>query len=197
MQTPIEISFKHVEPSDEIKALVEEKVAQLEKFYDGITSCHVYIRAPHQSQRKGNLFEVTIEVRVPGDELVVGNNQNDVARHEHLEVTLRDAFAAMAKEIKRWKGQISGEVKTHDGQLQGKIVEIHHDQDYGQIIATDNRLIYFHRNSVVDGTFDDLRPRDPVELVVQTKESDIGPQASTVRPIGNLEFDPATKPSRR
>ncbi len=197
MQTPIEIAFKHVDPSDEIKALVAEKAEHLEKFYDGITSCHVYIRAPHQSQRKGNLFEVTVEVRVPGQELLVRSNQNDVARHEHLEVALRDAFAAMAKEIKRWKAQVSGEVKTHDGPLQGKVVEIHHDNDYGQIIATDNRLIYFHRNSVVEGTFDDLRPRDAVELVVQTKESDIGPQASTVRPIGNLEFDPATKPSRR
>ena len=197
MQTPIEIAFKHVEPSDEIRELIAEKADQLEKFYDGITSCHVYVRAPHQSQRKGNLFEVTIEVRVPGDELVVRHNQNDAPRHEHLEVALRDAFAAMARELKRWKDQASGEVKAHDGPLQGKIVEIHHDKDYGQIIATDNRLIYFHRNSVVDGSFDDLRPRDAVELVVQTKESDIGPQASTVRPIGGLEFDPATKPSRR
>jgi hypothetical protein len=50
---------------------VAEKVGHLETFYDGITSCHVYIRAPHQSQRQGNLYEVTIEVRVPGEELVV------------------------------------------------------------------------------------------------------------------------------
>jgi ribosome-associated translation inhibitor RaiA/cold shock CspA family protein len=197
MQTPIEIVFRHVEPSDEIKDLVHEKAAQLETFYDGITSCHVYIRAPHQSQRKGNLYEVTIEVRVPGQELVVRHDQNDVAEHEHLRVAVRDAFAAMATELKRWKDQIKGEVKTHDGPLQGKIVEIRHDEDFGQIIATDNRLIYFHRNSVTDGSFDDLQPRDPVELVVQTGESEIGPQASTVRRIGAMEFDPATKPSRR
>lgn len=197
MQTPLEIAFKHVEPTDEIKELVHEKVSHLETFYDGITSCHVYIRAPHQSQRKGNLFEVTIEVRVPGDELVVHHNQNDVPEHEHLRVAIRDAFAAMAIELKRWKGQIRGEVKAHDGPLQGKIVEIHHDRDFGQIIATDNRLIYFHRNSVVDGSFDELEPRDEVELVVQTGESGIGPQASTVRKIGALQYDPTRKPSRR
>jgi len=197
MQTPIEIAFKHVEPSEDIKALVSEKAGQLETFYDGITSCHVYIRAPHQSQRTGNLYEVTIEVRVPGDELVVRHNQNDVAEREHLAVAVRDAFASMATELKRWKDQIKRDVKTHDGPLQGKVVEIHHDKDFGQIIATDNRLIYFHRNSVVDGDFDALQPRDTVELVVQTDESEIGPQASTVRPIGALEFDPATKPSRR
>lgn len=197
MQTPIELSFQHVEPSEDIKALVHEKAGQLERFFDAITSCHVYIRAPHKSQRKGNLYEVTIEVRVPGNELVVRNDQNDVAEHEHLRVAVRDAFAAMVNELKRSKDQIEGNVKSHDGPLQGKVVEIRHDEDFGQIIAMDNRLIYFHRNSVVDGSFDDLRPRDTVELVVQTGESPIGPQASTVRRIGTLVFVPETKPSRR
>lgn len=197
MQTPLELAFKNVEPSDEIKDLVAEKVAHLETFFDRITSCHVFIRAPHQSQRKGNLYEVTIEVRVPGDELVVRHHQKDVSEHEHLRVAVRDAFAAMDRELKRWKDKISGEVKVHDAPLQGKVVEIHHDQDYGQIIATDHRLIYFHRNSVVDGSFDELQPRDAVELVVQTEESGIGPQASTVRRIGELQYDPTAKPSRR
>lgn len=197
MQTPLEIAFKHVEPTEDIKTFIEEKARHLETFYDGITSCHVYVRAPHQSQRKGNLYEVTIEVRVPGTELVVRHDQNDVAEHEHLRVAIRDAFAAMAIELKRWKDQLKGDVKTLDGQLQGKVVEIHHDKDFGQIIATDNRLIYFHRNSVVDGSFDELQPRDTVELVVQTKESDIGPHASMVRRISAMAYDPATKPSRR
>ncbi|MDA0962774.1 MAG: HPF/RaiA family ribosome-associated protein [Proteobacteria bacterium] len=197
MQTPIELSFQHVEPSDEIRALVLEKAGHLEEFFDGITSCHVHIRAPHKRQQTGNLYEVTIELRVPGKELVVRNDQNDVAAHEYLRVAVRDAFATMAVQLNRWKKQLEGNVKTHEGPLQGKVAEIHHDKGFGQIIATDNRLIYFHRNSVVDGSFDDLRPRDTVELIVQTGESAIGPQASTVRRIGTLEYVPAAKSSRR
>lgn len=197
MQTPLELAFQNVQPSDHIKALVAEKAEHLETFFDGITSCHVYIRAPHQSQRKGNLYEVTIEVRVPGDELVVRHNQKDDARHEHLKVAVRDAFAAMAQELKRWKQKVSGDVKAHEGMLQGKIVEINHDEGYGQIATTDHRLVYFSRNSVVDGDFEALEPRDAVELVVQTDESAIGPQASTVRRIGDLAYDPAAKPARR
>lgn len=196
MQTPLELSFKNVAPSDEIKALVAEKARHLETFYDGITSFHVYIRAPHGSQRRGNLYEVTIEVRVPGTELVVHLNQKDAARHEHLRVAVRDAFAAMAQELKSWKDKVRGDVKTHEGPLQGKIAEIQHDEGYGQIMSTDQRLIYFHRNSVVDGDFDSLHAGDAVELVVQSDESDIGPQASTVRPIGNLAYDPSVKPAR-
>ncbi len=197
METPLELSFADIEPSEEIKSLVAEKVAHLETFYDGITSCHVYIRAPHQSQRKGNLYEVTIEVRVPGDELVVRKHQDDKAVNEHLRVVVRDAFATMVRKLKRWKDQVSGQVKAHDEPLQGKVAEINHDEGYGQIIATDHRLIYFHKNSVVDGSFEDLQQGAPVELVVQAGESGIGPQASTVRPIGGLAYDSTSKPSRR
>ena len=190
MQTPVEIAFKHVEPTDEIKALISEKSSQLEDFHDGITSCHVYVRAPHQSQKTGNLYEVTIEVRVPGQELVVRRHQDDQPERAHLHVAIRDAFDAMRQELKDAARKLQGDVKHHDGPLQGKIAEIRHDEGYGQIIATDNRLIYFHENSVVDGDFAELTQGDPVELVVQTDESAIGPQASTVRRIGALEYDP-------
>ncbi|SEP20127.1 Ribosome-associated translation inhibitor RaiA [Salinihabitans flavidus] len=100
MQTPIEIAFKHVEPTDEIKALISERAARLDKFHDGITSCHVYIRAPHQNQKTGNLYEVTIEVRIPGQELVVRRDQDDQPERAHLKVAIRDAFDAMQEELK-------------------------------------------------------------------------------------------------
>lgn len=195
METPLELAFHNVTPSDEIKALVAEKARHLETFYDGITSCHVFIRAPHKSQKKGDLYEVTIEVRVPGGELAVRQDQNDAPEHEHLRVAVRDAFAAMKRKIKRWKDKVSGEVKVHDGPLQGRVAEIYHDAGYGQIIATDHRLVYFHENSVVDGSFRDLRQRDTVELVVQSDESEIGPQASTVRKISTMRHDPKTGPA--
>ncbi len=190
METPLELSFVNMEGTERLEAIVREKVSRLEKILDRITSCHVYVKAPHQSHRTGNLHAVHIEVRVPGDELFVDSGKGDEPAHEHPEVAIRDAFAAMERQLKEWKQKAASEVKTHAGPLQGKIVEIHHDRDFGQIIATDHRLVYFHRNSVVDGDFDELQPRDTVELVVQSDESDVGPQASTVRPISRLEYDP-------
>jgi len=190
MQTPLELTFTNMEASEQLEALVREKTNRLEKTFDRITSCHVFVKAPHQRHNKGNLYVVHIEVRVPGDELFVNSGKGDAPAHEHPEVAIRDAFSAMERRLRQWKDKIGGDVKTHDGALQGKIAEINHAEGYGQIIATDNRLIYFHRNSVIDGSFEDLRPRDPVELVVQTDESEIGPQASTVRPIGSMKYDP-------
>lgn len=190
METPLELSFQHVEPTEEIKALVREKADQLDGIYNGITSCHVYIRAPHQSQQTGDLFEITIEVRIPGKELVVRRHQDDQPERAHLKVAIRDAFDAMQRELKSASRKLQGDVKHHEGLLQGKVVEVHHDEGYGQILATDNRLIYFHQNSVVDGDFKGLRQGDTVEIAVNTDDSAIGPQASTVRPIGSMKYDP-------
>jgi cold shock CspA family protein len=54
--------------------------------------------------------------------------------------------------------------------------------DYGQLITPDQRLIYFHRNSVVNGDFDKLEIGAEVRFVEETGEE--GPQASTVMIVG-------------
>ncbi len=190
LQTPLELTFRNMDHSDDLAALVRQQAKRLDKFHPGITSCHVYVTAPHRSQKNGSLYEVHIELRLPGEELVVNAAKGDNRAHEHAAVAIRDAFHAMETQIKARKQKMRGDVKTHEGPLQGRIVELNTEKGFGQIIATDNRLIYFHRHAVVDGNFDDLAVRDTVELVVQTDESEIGPQASTVRPIGRMEYDP-------
>lgn len=186
MQTPLEISFTNMDPSPAVEARVRERAEKLERLYDRITSCHVYIEAPHQQHRKGNRFEVRIKARVPGTELAVSNNPGRDEDHEDIYIALRDAFNAMERQLKKWRRQVQGEVKTAAVPLQGRVAELF--DDFGHIAAIDGRLIYFHRNSVVGAGFDDLVEGTTVELVVHEAEGDKGPQASTVRPIGALEF---------
>lgn len=190
MESPLELSFKNLQPSEFVERLVRERVARLERLHDRITSCHVFIEAPHKRHRKGNRYEVRLEVRVPGTELAVASKPGDINAHEDINVAVRDAFNAMERQLKRQKQKMSGEVKIHEGDLQGRVTEIDHEKGFGQILAVDGRLIYFHENSVVGTGFRELGRDDPVELVVQTDESEIGPQASTVRPIRETKFEP-------
>ena len=188
MQTPLEIKFTGLERSDAVEARVRERVEKLETFFGRITSCHVYIDAPHHHSRKGNQYEVRIEVRIPGTELVVNQRPGDVNAHEDLYVAIRDAFNAMEGQLKKSNAQDRSEMRGREGPLQGRIAEIFPADGFGQIATTDNRLVYFHQNSVVEGQFADLKAGDPVELVVQDHESAKGPQASTVRPIRPRQF---------
>jgi ribosomal subunit interface protein len=189
VQSAPEIYFKNMDASDIVQALIEERIRKLERLFDKITSCHVYVAAPHQQHRTGNRYEITVEVRVPGTELVVNDNPGDVRTHDDVRVAVRDAFDAMERQLKKWKDKIKGETKVHDGPLQGRVVEVDRERGFGQIVATDGQLVYFHPNSVINCDFASLEPRDHVELVVQTKESEIGPQASTVKRISAAQFE--------
>ncbi|MGB4826657.1 MAG: HPF/RaiA family ribosome-associated protein [Paracoccaceae bacterium] len=184
MQIPLEISFQHVRPEEEIKAYVHERVDSLGKLHDGITSCQVYIAAPQNRQTQGHLYDITIEVRVPGKDLVVSDRKNDLKQHQHLRIAL------IEQDLKIYKQKMRGKVKVLDGKLQGNLAELHHAEGYGQILATDHRLIYFHRNAVLGRKFDTMQVGDTVELVARHDESAVGPQASTVRAIGALRFRP-------
>jgi ribosomal subunit interface protein len=188
MQTPAEILFVNMHRSEAVESVVRERITRLEQFFDRITSCHVAIENPHPRHRKGNLYEVRIEVRVPGSELAVNNKPGDVHAHESVLIAVRDAFNAMERQLKRFKRQLRGEPRGREAPLQGKVTEIHPGENYGQIATTDGRLVYFHENSVLNRAFTELKEGDPVELVVQEDESAKGPQASTVRPIRRMSF---------
>src|SRR5690606_6713451 len=114
-------------------------VARLERLHDRITSCHVWIEAPHKRRRKGNRFEVRIEVRVPGTELAVASKPGDIFAHEDINVAVRDAFNAMERQLKRQKQKMSSDLKVREGDLQGRITEIDHEKGYGQILAVDGQ----------------------------------------------------------
>jgi ribosomal subunit interface protein len=191
METGLEIAFHNMEPSDAIEEQVRERVGRLEEIFDRITSCRVVIDAPHLQHRKGNHYEVRIEVRVPGNGvLTVDREPGDVNAHEDFPVALRDSFQAMERQLRRWK-------ETHKGRpeevgqahpLEGRIAELYPDEGRGEIALTDGRLVYFHRNAVVEGDFDALETGDTVEVAVDTRSADKGPHASTVRPISGAKF---------
>ena len=66
MQIPLQISFHGMEPSPAIEARIREKAAKLERFHDRIVGCKVVIEAPHRHHHKGKLYNVRIDISVPG-----------------------------------------------------------------------------------------------------------------------------------
>lgn len=108
VQTPLEIHFNDMDRSDAVEASIRKHAEKLEKLYNGITSCHAFVHAVQNNQRKGNLYEVRLEVRVPGTELAVSHRPGDRHAHEDVYVAIRDAFDAMERQLKRWKGQVRG-----------------------------------------------------------------------------------------
>jgi len=161
---------------------IHERVVRLERIYPRIMSVHVVAEESHRRHHTGKLFQVRIDVKVPGGEIVVNRDHHDKHAHADFFVALRDAFAAMESQLKTYAAKQSGDTKTHEAPPHGKVTLIY--PDYGFITSDDGLQFYFHANSVVDGKFDDLDIGSEVRFVAAENESEKGPQATTVHPVG-------------
>jgi cold shock CspA family protein/ribosome-associated translation inhibitor RaiA len=184
MQVPLQVSFRNMDASDAVEADVAEKVRKLEEVFDRIISCRVVVEAPHRRHHKGNLYAVSIDITVPGDEIVVQRSGPVNPAHADVYVAVRDAFSAAGRRLQDFARIARGDVKSHATPLHGEIVRLHGDGEYGFIRTSDGGDVYFHRNSVVDGRFEDLVVGQQVRLVLAYGESEHGPQASTVKAVG-------------
>ena len=94
MELPLTITAQEITLPDSIEAIIREKAIKLERFYDHLIGCHVRVAGPGKHHRHGGLFEVRIDLSVPGSELVI-NHQ----RHEELTVAIREAFDAAKRRL--------------------------------------------------------------------------------------------------
>ncbi len=182
MKLPLEIVFRNLEPSPAIEAKVRERAEKLESFHPAIMSCRVVIEAGHKHHHKGNLYRVRVDVTVPGTELVANREPHQNHAHEDVYVAMRDAFNAMRRQLEEYARRRRGHVKTHEIPPHGHIVELLPEQDFGRIETDDGRLVYFHRNSVLDSDFAQLAVGDEVRFAEEMGER--GPQASSVHVEG-------------
>jgi ribosomal subunit interface protein len=179
---PIQVTFKGMDPSEAVEANIREKAEKLERFSDHLMSCRVVVEAPHRHSRQGKMYGLRIDIGVVNGEIAVTHQGPQNQAHEDVYVAIRDAFDAAARQLEDYERKQRGKVKAHEVPLHGKIVGMSHD--HGFIAASDGREIYFHKNSVTLGNFDDLEDGDEVRLVIHPGEGEKGPQASTVVPLG-------------
>ena len=108
-----DIIFHDMEPSEAIETRVREKTQRLFKFFDRLTHCRVVIEAPHRHHHKGKIYQVKIDLGVPGrPDLVVSREGRENQAHEDVYVAIRDAFDAARRQLRDVTQIMSGEVKT-------------------------------------------------------------------------------------
>ncbi|MDE2230271.1 MAG: HPF/RaiA family ribosome-associated protein [Alphaproteobacteria bacterium] len=186
MQLPIQITFRKMAPSPAVEAHIRERAADLERFFGRIMACRVVVEASTRRQRQGNIYHLRIDLTVPGREIVVRRDPPEHHAHEDILVAVRDAFDAARRQLEDHARAVRGDVKSHETPDHGRVVRLF--PDYGFIRVNDGSEVYMHRNAVVGDGFDRLVEGDEVRFVLQ--EGEMGPQASTVVPIGKHHLVP-------
>jgi ribosomal subunit interface protein len=190
MRMPLQITFRHMDPSPALEAFIRQRAEELDQFFDRITSCRVVVECRHPRQQQGKLFEVRIDLTVPGAEIVVGRDPGANHAHEDAHVAVRDAFDAARRRLEDHARDRRGAVKLHSVPDHGRIARLLPDRDCGFILTAAGDDIYFHRNSIVVGAFDRFEIGAEVRFVAQHSESAEGLQASTVVPLGKHHLPP-------
>ena len=108
VKMPLQIVVRDIAHSEALEARVRESVAKLEEFHPGIVSCRVTIEESHKHRRHGRQFQVRIDARVPGRELVASHDHD-----EDVYVALRDACLAMRRQLEEAARTARGDVKSH------------------------------------------------------------------------------------
>ena len=187
MDEPLEIVFHNLKHSAAVEAAIRERFAKLEKRYDRLTHCRVSVEALRRQHRTGNLFQVHIDMLVPGAELAV-SKQPQKAKERYADpdvyTSIKDAFAAAERQLKRFKRQKREDLQPQAPLFQAQVAELHPEEDWGYLLTGEGALLHFHRNSVMDGSFDRLTMGDLVHYVAA--EGETGPTAARVwqRPDG-------------
>lgn len=181
MDVPPEIAFRNVESTPAVEDKILEGIDKLEKVYDRLTSVRIMVEDPNPGRETGNLYHVRIDMGVPGNEIVVHRKPPRDPREDVVQA-IGEAFDIARRRLRKFADLQRGEVKTHTPQPHGRVVRLFPGEDYGFIESDDGREIYFHRNSLVNGDFEDLEVGTVVRFAEERGEK--GPQASSVHIAG-------------
>jgi cold shock CspA family protein len=173
MKLPLEISARDVRINVETEELIRDKALKLDKFYDQIIGCRVKVDIPHRSRRSGTMYNVRIDITVPGGELIVKRDPD-----EDLHVAIVNSFETAKRRVAEYAEKQRGEVKTHFEKPVARVVKVFTEEGYGFLMTPEGREVYFHKNAVLDGKFEVLNVGAEVTFIEQS--GDKGAQASSV-----------------
>lgn len=188
MQLPLQITFRKMAPSPAVEAHIRERATELERFFGRIMACRVVVEASSRRHEQGNIYHLVIDLTVPGREIVVRRDPPEHQAHEDILVAVRDAFDSARRQLEDHARTVRGDVKTHTTPEHGRVVRLF--PDYGFIRVNDGSEVYMHRNAVIGDAFDRLTEGDEVRFVIREGEGELGPQASTVVPVGKHHLGP-------
>ena len=97
-----------------------------------------------------------------------------------IHTSLRDAFRAAERQLESYKGRQREDTTAPSGSaLAGQVALIQPGEDHGFILTNTGTQLYFHRDSVTNGNFEELKPGVMVHYVEE--EGDAGPVATKIR----------------
>jgi ribosomal subunit interface protein len=169
----IQVTFRDLPYSQALETRIQEHAEKLSEFSELFIHCRVVLTISQNHKHQGKLYNVRINLAVPGREIVVTRQQD-----EDIYVAIRDAFNALSRQVEEYVRKRRGDVKRHEALLYGFVVRLFPEEGYGFIKGQDGNEYYFSETNVASKTFNQLAIGDTVQFL--TEPGNDGPQAHRV-----------------
>ena len=183
MDRPLDIAFHNIDHSESLEAEIRTHVERLDRRFPHLIGCRVTVEALHKQHQTGNVVAVHITLSVPNRDLVVSHDPHHAKQrraHPDARSAVKEAFKAAERQLDAFKGKLNTDATAPSGSaLAGEIALIEPGADHGFLLTNTGTQLYFHRDSVTNGRFADLRTGVSVHYVEE--EGDAGPVATKVR----------------
>ena len=114
MTIPVNITFRHMDSSPAVETRVRELANLLGVLSDRIQSCRVVVDSPHRHHHQGKVFNVKVQLGLPGEDVVVDMERPQRDGHEDVYVVLRDAFDAAKRQLQQRMSSLRGDERRHE-----------------------------------------------------------------------------------
>ena len=108
MHLPLQITFRHMDPSPGLDALAHELASGLGKASAAIISCQLVLDAPTRHQHHGGQFEARLDVMVPDRIIVIRRTRPLGQSHEDAYAAVREAFRAARRRLQDYERELQG-----------------------------------------------------------------------------------------
>lgn len=107
MNVNLEVAFHNMDTSPSLESLIAERAERLKRRYDRLVGVRVVVEKQMAQHRTGNVFDVHVELMVPGTDLVVSRPAKVQKRYSNPDAatSVRDAFDAAERQLQDYKGK--------------------------------------------------------------------------------------------
>jgi cold shock CspA family protein/ribosome-associated translation inhibitor RaiA len=185
VDVPPEIAFRNVEPTDNLKALIQEGIDSLERVHPRLVSCRVMVEEVNRG-----FPHVRLDLSVPGNEIVINSTDAPAdPTNRDVAAAIRSAFDVARRQLReRRVRQSTVEWRRRDRAPSGRILRLVMESPsdrYGFLLSDDGREVYFHESALKGLLYDELEEGTEVHFT-ETSGKD-GANAASVSPINIAE----------
>ncbi len=99
MQSPITLTFRHVERSGALEDRARTLASRLERFSQGIIKCHMTLEGPANPQGRQSAYQVKIDLSLPRAHIHADSLRSDGEGHRDIYLALREAFINAKRQL--------------------------------------------------------------------------------------------------